>query len=157
MGIVHRDIKPSNLMIECSHLAPRDVAVRSSEFGMGSAEDPSPSGRRLAVARRGQGEGNSALRTELARRGGNSKLWITDFGLARIESDATAGLTMTGDLLPPHRHLLPRYHPLRDPHPPPRLPHHRPPDIAPPNRQRRSTRTAKNQRLNPRRPRNDPA
>jgi tetratricopeptide (TPR) repeat protein len=35
------------------------------------------------------------------------KLFVTDFGLARIESDATAGLTMTGDLLGTLRYMSP--------------------------------------------------
>jgi serine/threonine protein kinase len=35
------------------------------------------------------------------------RLYITDFGLARIESDATAGLTMTGDLLGTLRYMSP--------------------------------------------------
>ena len=35
------------------------------------------------------------------------KLYITDFGLARIESDAAAGLTMTGDLLGTLRYMSP--------------------------------------------------
>jgi serine/threonine protein kinase len=44
-------------------------------------------------------EKNSELRIP------NSQLWITDFGLARIESDAT--LTMTGDLLGTLRYMSP--------------------------------------------------
>jgi serine/threonine protein kinase len=72
MGIVHRDIKPSNLILQCSHLAPRDGA---SKYHHAERDDHTP------------------------------KLWITDFGLARIESDAT--LTMTGDLLGTLRYMSP--------------------------------------------------
>jgi eukaryotic-like serine/threonine-protein kinase len=56
------------------------IEVRSAEFGM-------------------RNEQNSALRTP------NSKLFITDFGLARIQSDA--GMTMTGDLLGTLRYMSP--------------------------------------------------
>jgi serine/threonine protein kinase/tetratricopeptide (TPR) repeat protein len=72
MGIVHRDIKPSNLILQCSHLAPRDGA---SKYHHAERDDYTP------------------------------KLWITDFGLARIESDAT--LTITGDLLGTLRYMSP--------------------------------------------------
>ncbi len=68
-GILHRDIKPANLLVECTHLAPRDaihLAERDDHF---------------------------------------LKLWITDFGLARIEQDA--GLTMTGDILGTLRYMSP--------------------------------------------------
>ena len=37
--------------------------------------------------------------------GHTPKLWITDFGLARIEQDA--GMTMTGDLLGTIRYMSP--------------------------------------------------
>jgi len=83
MGIVHRDIKPSNLMIE----------VRSAECGARGAECGVRSERHSELA------ANSELRTP------NSKLYITDFGLAHIESDAT--LTMTGDLLGTLRYMSP--------------------------------------------------
>jgi serine/threonine protein kinase len=63
-GILHRDIKPANLLVECSHLAPRD-------------------GRDVD----------------------DLKLWITDFGLARLEADA--GMTMTGDLVGTLRYMSP--------------------------------------------------
>ncbi|MEX2139878.1 MAG: serine/threonine-protein kinase [Pirellulales bacterium] len=77
MGIVHRDIKPSNLMVECSHLpgAPgRDAARRKI----------SPIGNSMS---------HHAERDDYT----TPKLFITDFGLARIQSDA--GMTLTGDLL----------------------------------------------------------
>jgi tetratricopeptide (TPR) repeat protein len=82
MGIIHRDIKPSNLMLE----------VRNAECGVRSAANPSPSGR-------GQGEGNSALHAP------HSKLYITDFGLAHIETSAS--LTITGDVLGTIRYMSP--------------------------------------------------
>jgi serine/threonine protein kinase/Flp pilus assembly protein TadD len=67
-GILHRDVKPANLMVECSHLAPRDESIRLAEQG-------------------------------------GYKLWITDFGLARMEQEA--GMTMTGDLLGTLRYMSP--------------------------------------------------
>jgi hypothetical protein len=72
MGIVHRDIKPSNLILECSHLAPRDAALLNPEP---RTLNPTP------------------------------KVYITDFGLARIDTGAT--LTMTGDLLGTLRYMSP--------------------------------------------------
>jgi TPR repeat protein len=80
-GILHRDVKPANLLVECSplcsHLAPRDETCAAS--------------RRNPNA-------------HLAERD-DYKLWITDFGLARIEQDA--GMTMTGDLLGTLRYMSP--------------------------------------------------
>jgi serine/threonine protein kinase len=78
MGIVHRDIKPSNLMVE----------VRNAEFGVRSERHfEFPSLQPLA----------SSLR-----------LFITDFGLAHIESDlGAAALTMTGDLVGTLRYMSP--------------------------------------------------
>jgi tetratricopeptide (TPR) repeat protein len=73
MGIVHRDIKPSNLILECSHLAPRDAELLTTDHG--------------------------PLTTP--------RLWITDFGLARIDSGEAPGLTMTGDLLGTLRYMSP--------------------------------------------------
>jgi serine/threonine protein kinase len=79
MGVVHRDIKPSNLLLECSHLAPRDEASVS---------------------------GSRDSKTHHAERDVYTpKLWITDFGLALTQSDA--GLTMTGDLLGTLRYMSP--------------------------------------------------
>jgi serine/threonine protein kinase len=81
-GILHRDVKPANLLVECSplarsHLAPRD------EIPAASRRNPN---------------------AHLAERD-DYKLWITDFGLARIEQDA--GMTMTGDLLGTLRYMSP--------------------------------------------------
>ncbi|MEX2140204.1 MAG: protein kinase [Pirellulales bacterium] len=81
MGIVHRDIKPSNLMLECSHLArshlaPRDGALMSHHAERDDYTSLDP-----------------------------PKLWITDFGLARIQADA--GMTLTGDLLGTLRYMSP--------------------------------------------------
>jgi serine/threonine protein kinase/tetratricopeptide (TPR) repeat protein len=78
-GILHRDVKPANLLVECSHLACSHLAPRDE--------------RRLA-----ERDGY-----KLERDG--YKLWITDFGLARIEQDA--GMTMTGDLLGTLRYMSP--------------------------------------------------
>jgi serine/threonine protein kinase len=86
MGIVHRDIKPSNLIIECSHLALRDAST------------PLPS--------RGEaGRGVSASLSTEPRTLTTPKLWITDFGLARIQNEP--GMTMTGDLLGTLRYMSP--------------------------------------------------
>ncbi|MEX2140927.1 MAG: serine/threonine-protein kinase [Pirellulales bacterium] len=85
MGVVHRDIKPSNLILEGSPLDRSHLALRDTA-------PPSPLGR-------GQGEGNSELRAP------HSKLWITDFGLAHIDSGGS--LTMTGDLVGTLRYMSP--------------------------------------------------
>jgi serine/threonine protein kinase len=86
MGIVHRDIKPSNLMIECSHLAPRDAAT------------PRPL--------RGEvGRGVNANLTADHRPLTTPKLWITDFGLAHFQNEP--GMTMTGDLIGTLRYMSP--------------------------------------------------
>jgi serine/threonine protein kinase len=77
-GVLHRDIKPANLLVECSHLAPRD-------------ETNPPRGAKLHHEER---DDYTSL-----------KLWITDFGLARMEQDA--GMTMTGDLLGTLRYMSP--------------------------------------------------
>jgi len=75
MGIVHRDIKPSNLMIECVQ-GPRSNAQSQKETT-------------LVL-------GPGTL---------DPKLWITDFGLAHIETSAS--LTITGDLLGTLRYMSP--------------------------------------------------
>jgi serine/threonine protein kinase len=84
-GILHRDIKPANLLLECnplakcSHLAPRHdkCSHLAPRDGRHHAErDDYP-----------------------------CKLWITDFGLARIEQEA--GLTMTGDIVGTIRYMSP--------------------------------------------------
>ncbi|RIK74919.1 MAG: hypothetical protein DCC67_15940 [Planctomycetota bacterium] len=77
-GVLHRDVKPANLLVECSHLAPRHGAK--------------PLGQRGGKA-------------HLAERNDYMKLWITDFGLARIEHDA--GMTMTGDVVGTLRYMSP--------------------------------------------------
>ena len=77
-GILHRDIKPANLLVECSHHAPRDETSNG------------PHGRKNHHAERDDY---------------TLKLWITDFGLARIEQDA--GMTMTGDILGTLRYMSP--------------------------------------------------
>jgi tetratricopeptide (TPR) repeat protein len=76
-GILHRDIKPANLLVEYSHHAPRDDSLRG------------PAGRF-----------HHAERDDYTL-----KLWITDFGLARMEQDA--GMTMTGDILGTLRYMSP--------------------------------------------------
>jgi tetratricopeptide (TPR) repeat protein len=78
-GILHRDIKPANLLVECSHLAPRDELAINAGRGPGSHH--------------------------AERDGYTPKLWIADFGLARIETDA--GITMTGDVLGTLRYMSP--------------------------------------------------
>jgi serine/threonine protein kinase len=75
-GILHRDIKPANLLVECP------------EPGLPSSIQ--------SENRRGD---HPASRIE------HPKLWITDFGLARMEQDA--GMTMTGDLLGTLRYMSP--------------------------------------------------
>ncbi|MEX2137703.1 MAG: protein kinase [Pirellulales bacterium] len=97
MGIVHRDIKPSNLMIECSRLAPRDGA-------RGKANNETP------MSHHAERDNYTSLNPEprLPAAAGTlnpAKLWITDFGLARIESDVS--LTMTGDLIGTLRYMSP--------------------------------------------------
>ncbi len=88
-GILHRDIKPANLLVECSHLAPRDAKCSH----LAPRDETSPSAR-------------GATRLHHAERDDHTlKLWITDFGLARLESDAS--LTMTGDLLGTLRYMSP--------------------------------------------------
>jgi serine/threonine protein kinase/tetratricopeptide (TPR) repeat protein len=79
-GILHRDIKPANLLVECSHLAPRDEGLRNPSRGLTL---------------------HHAERDAYT----HPKLWITDFGLARMEQDA--GMTMTGDLLGTLRYMSP--------------------------------------------------
>jgi serine/threonine protein kinase len=79
MGVVHRDIKPSNLLIECSHLAPRD--------------EPSTNTARTTPSHHAERDAYTP------------HLWITDFGLAMTQTDA--GLTMTGDLLGTLRYMSP--------------------------------------------------
>jgi serine/threonine protein kinase len=86
LGVVHRDIKPSNLLLECSHLAPRDEVSKTE------AADSKP-----------HHVEDRPWRTE--RDVYTPKLWITDFGLAMTQSDA--GLTMTGDLLGTLRYMSP--------------------------------------------------
>jgi serine/threonine protein kinase len=78
-GILHRDIKPANLLVECTHLALRDGA---------SANAPRDSKLHHAE-----------------RDGYTHKLWITDFGLARLEADVS--MTMTGDILGTLRYMSP--------------------------------------------------
>jgi WD40 repeat protein/serine/threonine protein kinase len=96
MGIIHRDIKPANLLLQ---------------------QTPSPLGRE------GRGEGAltalSARRSPLSTRfggrgdggeGGQLRLWITDFGLARLTNLAShegGNLTMTGDLIGTLRYMSP--------------------------------------------------
>ena len=61
-GILHRDIKPANLLVECSHHAPRDEDHRN-EYAT-------------------QGRKNHHAERDAY----TLKLWITDFGLARMEA-----------------------------------------------------------------------
>jgi serine/threonine protein kinase len=82
LGIVHRDIKPSNLMIECRHVADSTPLSLRREAGRGVKECLITDHRPLTT-----------------------HLFITDFGLAHIESDAT--LTLTGDLLGTLRYMSP--------------------------------------------------
>ncbi len=79
-GILHRDIKPANLLLECN-----------------STPSPLRGGPGRGGSARGLGRG--------AEDASHLKLWITDFGLARIEQDA--GLTMTGDILGTLRYMSP--------------------------------------------------
>jgi WD40 repeat protein/serine/threonine protein kinase len=79
-GVLHRDIKPANLLVECK--SPSPLA--------GTFKTPSPLGG-------GPGSGSDDA--------SHLKLWITDFGLARMEQDA--GMTMTGDLLGTLRYMSP--------------------------------------------------
>jgi WD40 repeat protein/serine/threonine protein kinase len=76
-GVLHRDIKPANILLECSHLAPRDEVS--------------------AMHCRGP-QSHHAERDVYTP-------WITDFGLARLQTEAT--LTMTGDLLGTLRYMSP--------------------------------------------------
>jgi serine/threonine protein kinase len=85
MGIVHRDIKPSNLIVECCHVVRSHLAPRDGAFS-------------TPVAGEGRREGAAGILP-------TPKLYITDFGLARLETNDT--LTMTGDLLGTLRYMSP--------------------------------------------------
>jgi serine/threonine protein kinase len=69
LGIVHRDVKPANLLVECSHLGRSHLAPRDGASKFHHAE----------------------------RDAYTPRLYIADFGLARLPTDA--GMTMTGDLV----------------------------------------------------------
>ncbi|MEX2138374.1 MAG: serine/threonine-protein kinase [Pirellulales bacterium] len=86
MGIVHRDIKPSNLLVE--------VIQGPTSKVQGHTRTMLDDGRRTT----------DGLNPE-PRTLNPPKLWITDFGLAHIETGAT--LTMTGDLLGTLRYMSP--------------------------------------------------
>jgi eukaryotic-like serine/threonine-protein kinase len=88
-GILHRDIKPANLLVECSHHQCSHHAPR---------DENGPQGRKT-----NHHVEDRPWRTE--RDAYTLKLWITDFGLARIEQDA--GMTMTGDILGTLRYMSP--------------------------------------------------
>jgi serine/threonine protein kinase len=91
MGIVHRDIKPSNVMIEVRPLAPGSAGGLSHDLRQ-LEHNPRAEPGAIALT-----TGDRPLTTP--------HLYITDFGLAHIESDAT--LTMTGDLLGTLRYMSP--------------------------------------------------
>ena len=124
---------------------PREFFRRVAELGIQAAEALDYA-HQMGIVHRDIKPSNLMLDEQ-------GKLWVTDFGLARVE--ANAALTMTGDLLgtlrymtpeqaegrsadprPPHRHLLPRRHALRAPHPPPRPARQRPRDVAPADHRR---------------------
>ena len=84
MGVVHRDIKPANLLIEISL-----QRVASGQWLVARKDQAASS---LAT-------GHRPLATSPL------KLWITDFGLARYQTDA--GLTGTGDVLGTLRYMSP--------------------------------------------------
>jgi serine/threonine protein kinase len=82
LGIVHRDIKPSNLMLE-SRMRNDECRLRNEAEIVQSSSIP-----------------HSPFATPHC-----PKLYITDFGLARIQADA--GMTLTGDLLGTLRYMSP--------------------------------------------------
>jgi len=75
LGIIHRDIKPANLMVE------------------------------LVQRPKSKDQGRSDPTLDFGPWTLNPKLWITDFGLARLPTDA--GMTITGDLLGTLRYMSP--------------------------------------------------
>ena len=92
-GILHRDIKPANLLVECL-TTPRPVPVRDRERDYEAPSNRFPP------------RDESAKKSHHAERDGYTpKLWVTDFGLARLEADA--GITMTGDILGTLRYMSP--------------------------------------------------
>ena len=88
MGIIHRDIKPSNLMLETGS----GVFFRRATNGEINEDD-------------GRAEKDSRPSSAARIPHSELKLWITDFGLARIQTDA--GMTLTGDLLGTLRYMSP--------------------------------------------------
>lgn len=91
------DTSPAAILSTLRTTRPRDYFRRVAEFAIQVAEALDHA-HQMGIVHRDIKPSNLLLDAQ-------GKLWITDFGLARIESDAT--LTMTGDLIGTLRYMSP--------------------------------------------------